>query len=114
MVTGGDFNAKSPTWGSTNTDNRGLPENHFARGSACFVYNVGSPPIFGPRGLVLHIYVTFACPAVCVEDWSVLDRFSDSDHDYIFFGVSDCARLIIPTLAPAIRWSPRRLEKPAA
>ncbi|VVC46487.1 Endonuclease/exonuclease/phosphatase,Reverse transcriptase domain, partial [Cinara cedri] len=87
IVVGGDFNAKSGDWGSALEDARGRMLVEWAADLRLVVSNVGDSPTFRRAGSESVIDVTFARlrDSSRVSDWRVLETFSDSDHQYIYY-----------------------------
>ena len=83
---GGDFNAKSPTWGGKTLDNRGsLLEEWAAECNLCSLNN-GSTPTYNRGAYGSYIDVTFVNNRACSlgnPQWRVLENESLSDHRYI-------------------------------
>lgn len=91
VIIAGDFNAKSPTWGSTTEDSRGEVLGTFAAAWRLWLKNVGSTLTFAVGGHTLVIDVTLARYPMgsSVRGWRVRnDVFSDSDHFYIQYSLS--------------------------
>lgn len=77
----GDFNAKSPIWGSQNTDKRGEEiENLIDENDLC-VLNTGLPTYQCYTGGMNHLDITLASPNIaCKCNWSTLNNSMSSDH----------------------------------
>lgn len=87
----GDFNAKSPEWGETRLDRRGVLVNEMVARNDLIVVNRGQEFTFR-RGAVASILdLTIASPRLArrIRDWGVLDEVTLSDHQYIEFTVSE-------------------------
>ncbi|XP_046481057.1 uncharacterized protein [Neodiprion pinetum] len=84
----GDFNAKSPSWGSARLNERGQAVAEFLARLDLTPINVGGAPTWqrDSTGSASVIDVTLASPSAVPEvtDWRVLDDESLSDHHYIY------------------------------
>lgn len=88
VVITGDFNAKSPVWGSPAIDERGERIGEWMSTLNLIALNDGSPT-FERRTSVSHIDLTIASSKVGgkITKWEVLDVESLSDHKYITFEI---------------------------
>lgn len=88
VLLGGDFNAKSPFWGSATFDARGEAlQNWAAQLDLCLLNTGDLPTCVRPQG-VSHIDTMWATITVAGEtrDWRVMeDTETLSDHPYITF-----------------------------
>ena len=93
IVLAGDFNAKSPEWGSTMLDYKGQALGALIGSLGLSVENIGTMPTFSRRNQSSIIDVTFST-RVRISGWRVdADTESLSDHRYIYFDVNsalDC------------------------
>lgn len=64
LIVGGDFNAKSAEWGSTEDDERGNLLADMTAGLDLQTANVGNKPTFRYRASSSVIDVTFVCPRI--------------------------------------------------
>ncbi|XP_063894705.1 uncharacterized protein LOC126057099 [Helicoverpa armigera] len=94
LLIGGDFNAKSPWWGSLTEDSRGEELCSTLDELELQVLNSGTLPTFdtirGGRRYCSHVDVT-ACSAdlLClVEGWEVDEGLTSSDHNGIKFRIN--------------------------
>ena len=86
----GDFNSKSPQWGETRLDRRGIIVEEMVVRSDLTVANVGQAFTFtrGESGSIIDLTIATAGTARRIADWKVLDEETLSDHRYIEFTVS--------------------------
>lgn len=90
LIVAGDLNAKSPTWGAGNGDQRGVILECFAEALDLHPENVNSVPTFSVVGRSSVVDVTFArlLRGSSIGEWRVrADLFSDSDHRYIEYSL---------------------------
>lgn len=114
LIVAGDFNLKSPAWGSRFVNARGQLLERFAASLGFWPENVGSVPTFavGDRSLVMD--VTFANlsggggSSIC--RWRVRDDvFSNSDYRYVEFALTTASvstNRQVPT-----GWALRKLDQ---
>ena len=78
----GDFNAKSPLWGSKVRDARGkIIERCLLEDTDLVCVNKGDPTHLASNGLLTHLDLTFCSSNLAaVAEWSVLDDNLGSDH----------------------------------
>lgn len=83
----GDFNGKSPAWGETRLDRRGILINEMIARKDLIVINTGNKPTFnrGEAKSVLDITIGNQTIANHIVEWEVLDEETLSDHNYITF-----------------------------
>lgn len=90
LVIGGDFNAKSPYWGSVSSNRRGeIMQDWAAQMGLCLINSGGKPTCIRPQGSS-HIDTTWASAAAAEEirDWRVQDETEFlSDHLYVSFRI---------------------------
>jgi len=86
----GDFNSKSPEWGSPLEDRRGRALAELLATLGLTICNEGSKPTFVRGTSESHLDLTLATQAVArnVTGWSVLEEESLSLHRYIQFDVA--------------------------
>lgn len=112
VAVAGDFNAKSPSWGSGSSDSRGQLLERFAASVDLWPVNVGSVPTFSAGDRPSVIDVTFAnLPrGSSIRDWRVReDLFSDSDHRYVQFTIS--SSMPASTRPAASGWAVRKINR---
>ncbi|XP_077295543.1 uncharacterized protein LOC143917820 [Arctopsyche grandis] len=89
LAVSGDFNAKSASGGSSITDRRGILLSELAASLQLTPANVGNDLTFrrGAGGSVVD--VTFVDDGIVgrINNWKVLDDFSHSDHQYIWYEI---------------------------
>ena len=89
IVLGGDLNAKASEWGE-NTDSRGTAVVEMAARVGLLVLNRGTVTIFrrpGYRQTIIDITLASEGAARRIDGWRILEDFTSSDHQYIFFWV---------------------------
>lgn len=87
---GGDFNAKSPLWGSPIEDRRGSILAEWMARMNLMVMNVGNKPTFQRDASQSIIDITIAKERAgrLVSGWRVLEEETLSLHNYIRYDVS--------------------------
>lgn len=108
LVTG-DFNARSPQWGGTVTNPRGLLMADLIAACNLHLINTGDTPTFARGSSVSYLDLTLATPKVApkIRDWRVEDdKASASLHHYITFSLA-ATRHLPSTLAtpPTTSWA---------
>lgn len=113
VVVGGDFNAKSPEWGSTREDPRGEALADIMGDLNLGVCNVGTKPTYVGRGDGSVIDVTWTRTAHLhrVTNWEVLDTDNNSDHRYLRFNVEMAGRGCPGKATAPKGWAARKLRK---
>ena len=89
VVLGGDLNAEVAEWGER-TDARGKKVVEMAARVGLIVLNRGTVTTFrrpGYRQTIIDITVATEGFAPRIDGWRVLEDFTASDHQYIFFSV---------------------------
>ena len=89
VLVAGDFNCKSPEWGSKKLDKRGEALSEVVAGLDLVVLNEGDTFTFrrGIGGSVLDITLGSVAIAARTSTWRVLEDLTLSDHQYITFCV---------------------------
>ncbi|XP_041969323.1 uncharacterized protein LOC121726158 [Aricia agestis] len=116
VVVAGDFNAKSPLWGSPAANARGrLLEDWLVTTGLVLANRGASSTCVRPQGESI-VDLTLVSPAIAprITEWKVLSRIETlSDHLYIRFVVS--AHLTEPgrsfTPGTGLRWSLKKLDR---
>ena len=87
----GDFNIKSPRWGSPVSDNRGEFFTEWFDALDLVVHNTGNVPTFVMGMSASFIDVTCSTQKIAKEilNWKVLDDEPVSDHSFIYFEIKD-------------------------
>lgn len=90
IIVGGDFNAKSPIWGSKVEDGRGKLLSEWLASKNLVVWNEGDKPTFQRGASASIIDVTISTEKLGRIDgrWRVLDEDSLSLHNYIRYRVA--------------------------
>ncbi|KAK9711065.1 Endonuclease-reverse transcriptase [Popillia japonica] len=88
-VVAGDFNSKSPMWGSPITDARGELLVEWAAELGLNALNLGDEPTFERGNSKSHIDITWANEAMTrhIHEWKVLSGEVFTYHNYIYFEV---------------------------
>lgn len=92
VIVGGDFNAKSPAWGSPIlNDIRGWLLKDWLNGSEIIVLNTDSKPTFMKGAQRSHIDLTLGTESIApeVSGWRVLDEENLSGHPCIICNVGN-------------------------
>lgn len=110
-IIAGDFNSKSPQWGMTRTDERGLRMEEWVAQNDLVLLNVGNKPTFQCENYTSILDLTFVTPDLktSINEWDVLEEDSLSDHHYIMFSVNNTVNLIQRPVK-AEGWQPRKIN----
>lgn len=115
VVIGGDFNSKSPEWGSGQLDPRGVVVGELISSLGLITYNEGNSLTFrrGGGGSVIDITFGSADLYNTAMNWRVLEDLTLSDHQYISFNITsrETGRNVTVTLPT---WNVRKLNTLAA
>ncbi|XP_077292753.1 uncharacterized protein LOC143915810 [Arctopsyche grandis] len=112
IVVSGHFNAKSAIWGSSITDRRGILLSELATSLQLTPANVGNDLTFrrGAGGSVVD--VTFVDDGIVgrINNWKVLDDYSHSDHQYIWYEIAGAPSptRLAGTSAVSLSWHSKR------
>lgn len=89
VLVAGDFNSKSPEWGSRKLDKRGEAVSEMIARMDLIVLNKGNAFTFrrGTTGSVIDITLASSGIAARTSAWRVLEDLSLSDHQYIEFSI---------------------------
>lgn len=89
FLIGGDFNAKSPEWGSNRTDPRGSILSEWINSENLYILNIGNSPTFRRHNQESVIDITLATEDLAgkVKGWKVLEEETLSLHQYIYFEI---------------------------
>lgn len=89
VVLAGDFNAKATDWGNRATDPKGAAVQAWAAANNLCCTNIGNKPTFQRAESWSIIDLTFTTEDISnsIQDWSVLDKVTLSDHNCIGFTV---------------------------
>lgn len=94
MLIAGDFNAKSPWWGSPTEDQRGEQVCGTLDGMGMHIINVGDTPTFdtirGGKRYSSHVDITACTVGMLnlVSDWHLEEGLTSSDHNAIIFDIN--------------------------
>lgn len=117
-IAGGDFNSKSPEWGSSHEDRRGQILRKWAASNRLLVLNIGNEPTFTRGQQTSVLDVTFATEATArrCNPWRVLNEETGSDHNYIYFKISPTTKEsnTPQPLNRRRRWAVNKLNRPPA
>ncbi|XP_068994067.1 uncharacterized protein [Neodiprion pinetum] len=121
ILIAGDFNAKSPLWGSDRWDERGEIVAEFLARLDLWPTNMGDAPNWSREatGAKSIIDITVGNPGVAAEirGWRVLAEESLSDHRYIHMEWAPCGRTWVKDGSGRQRvdkgWVVRKLDKAA-
>lgn len=112
VIIGGDFNSKSPEWGSKTLDKRGECVSEMIASLGLVTFNMGSNPTFiGSRGKNSIIDITFGSTELLndITDWKVLEELTLSDHQYIAYSLDK--RYCVQTENMKLpKWNVRKLS----
>lgn len=77
----GDFNSRSPIWGSVNSNHRGAVIENLILNEDLIVLNNGSPTHFSTHNTFSHIDITFCSSQLApMCSWKTLSSLYGSDH----------------------------------
>lgn len=114
IILGGDFNAKSPLWGPTNLDGRGLLLSNWAAERDLRIVNIcNTPTCVRPQGSSI-VDLTWSSPDMLplISEWRVMkDVESLSDHVYVSFIVRSTRPVPPPTKVKARRWNLKKFDR---
>lgn len=112
VIVAGDFNSKSPEWGSPKEDKRGKWLADLAASLGLIVCNDGRKPTFVRGSSESHIDLTFISQSSAgrVSGWEVLEEESLSLHRYISFSVDATSNR--PSACDRKGWSITKLLRP--
>jgi len=90
LVVAGDFNSKSPEWGSPYEDRRGRTLADLLAALGLAVCNEGNKPTFIRVASESQLGLTLATQAriTNITDWTIMDEKSLGLHKYVVFNVS--------------------------
>lgn len=108
----GDFNAKSPQWGMSTTDERGTILVEWLAENSLLVANQGEKPTFQVQnyGSILDLTITTENLRGKISEWKVLDTETLSDHNYITFCINEMSTLSMQNPRP-VGWEVKKLDK---
>lgn len=89
LIIGGDFNSHAYEWGSQSTNSRGRLVLDMTARMGLIIMNRGNVTTFrrpGCRGTIPDITLASESVASKVVNWTVLEDYTGSDHQYIMYG----------------------------
>jgi len=117
LVMAGDFNAKAVEWGSSDTDPRGRRTLDMASRLGLVVANSGTSTTFRRPGCVAttpDITLVSERLAGALKNWTVLEDYTGSDHQYIEYSIELTSRPQPTNVQRGTRkWKSERLDIPA-
>ncbi|XP_051153647.1 uncharacterized protein LOC127276936 [Leptopilina boulardi] len=114
FVIGGDFDAKAPDWGMDKLDARGLCILEMAARTGLVIANQGNTSTFRRPGYAETIPdITLISEKLSgdVKNWSVIENYTGSDHQYITFDVSKIKNSPTKEDNRAPRWNIDKLNE---
>jgi len=110
VVIAGDFNSKSPEWGSPIEDRRGRALADLLAALGLAVCNEGNGPTFVRGASESHLDLTLVSQASArnVTGWTVLDEEALSLHKYIVFNINAIRTQQKPKVQKG--WAYRKLD----
>lgn len=90
IIIAGDFNAKAPEWGMDIGDSRGRRIINMIARLDLIILNKGKTPTFrraGNKGTIPDISLSTGNIGKQIKQWTVIEDFTASDHQYINFEV---------------------------
>ncbi|KAM8702200.1 hypothetical protein ACLKA7_001892 [Drosophila subpalustris] len=117
LVIAGDFNARAVEWGSSSTDSRGRRILDFASILGLVVANSGASTTFRRPGCIAttpDITLVSERLAGALRNWTVLEEYTSSDHQYIEYSIELTSRSEPNNIRRGTRkWKSARLDIPA-
>lgn len=116
IIVAGDFNAKASEWGANRTDSRGRRVLELMARTGLVCLNTGNTTTFRRVGYTETVPdLTFASETVagCVCDWKVLEDYTASDHQYIWYTVRRRTTSVKQWRTTTTKWNVRKLNEPA-
>lgn len=115
LVIGGDLNSKAVEWGSNLTNPRGIRIIDMAARMGLSVANVGNTPTFrrpGCQGTIPDITLVSERIANNLQNWTVLEDYNGSDHNYITFTIEyENAKLLGKSHSSTRKWNLSKLNR---
>lgn len=113
VIVAGDFNCKSPEWGSNRLDIRGEALSGMVARLDLVILNEGNANTFrrGNTGSVVDITLATAGVAARTLDWRVLEEVTLSDHQYIQFTVEDRPRITTNVTTERGGWVTGKIDR---
>ncbi|KAI5735555.1 hypothetical protein M8J77_020038 [Diaphorina citri] len=113
ILIGGDFNAKSPLWGSLRTDARGRIVAEWIASENLTILNWGGIPTFRRRDQESHLDITVCSSSLGNRiKWKILDNEeTGSDHQYIEIEIEEQRRRETRQIEVCTGWNVKTFEK---
>lgn len=115
IIIGGDFNSQAQEWGSRTTNTRGRMVLDMAARIGLVIMNGGNVATFrrpGCQGTIPDITLASEGIANRVLDWTVLEDYTGSDHQYITYSWEDTRRYNQRNVDTSTRkWNVARLNR---
>jgi hypothetical protein len=107
----GDFNGKSPQWGDHRLDKRGIRIGQLLARWQFTVANSGNVPTFFRGEARSVIDLTFSTEGLArkIRDWQVLEAETLSDHQYIYFRLTESRECAVSRPFRR-RWNVKRIN----
>lgn len=109
----GDFNAKAAEWGMTQTDSRGSQILEMAARQNLLILNTGNTSTFRRPGYSETIPdISLASEDIAEEiyEWTVLEDYTASDHQYITFKIHRMERRLANNIEGNAKWNAAKLD----
>lgn len=113
VIIAGDFNARAVEWGMDYPDSRGKYIIEMVSRLGLLVLNTGSTTTFRRPGQKETIPdVSFGSENISarITTWKVIEDYTGSDHQYIFFQIGDRLQNIKIEQPKPRRWNPDKLN----
>uniref|UniRef100_A0A6M2DQW1 Putative 115 kDa protein in type-1 retrotransposable element n=1 Tax=Xenopsylla cheopis TaxID=163159 RepID=A0A6M2DQW1_XENCH len=113
VIVAGDFNAKSPEWGTDFSDTRGNEVADLIARLDLTVLNIGATSTFrrpGFRESVLDITLASSKIANKVQDWNVSEQYTGSDHQSITFWIEQISNFEQHQNRAKRSWNDRKID----
>lgn len=119
LIVAGDFNAKAVEWGMPHTNSRGRQILEMAARRGLAVMNVGNTSTFRRPGYaetIPDISLASENSASSIGGWEVLEDYTGSDHQYIYFEIRTNGRTRVGNneahnVAERKKWNVAKLDK---
>ncbi|XP_053960468.1 uncharacterized protein LOC128864739 [Anastrepha ludens] len=115
LIIAGDFNSKAMEWGSRTTNSRGQRILDMAARLGLVVANVGNKATFrrpGCEGTIPDITLVSESYASNIREWTVLEDYNGSDHQYITYCVGETNTSATKYNKSSRKWNARKLDRP--
>lgn len=114
MIVAGDFNGKALEWGMSYADRRGRLIMEMVARTGLEILNQGSTPTFrraGQAGTIPDISMASESLVRSIHDWSVIEDYTGSDHQYITFSILECRQEQTSRIRRQTSWNLAKMDR---